>query len=125
MPRDEVQHRTHVNAEPLIVPRFARRSALQRRVDLAPEVRRLIEEAEATARKVLTDNLDELHRLAVALLEYETLTGEESKLAIKGEDIGRNDGGARTTISSGVGGSSIPKSKRPKGGWGDPAPQGV
>ena len=34
------------------------------------EVRRLIEEAEATARKVLTDNLDELHRLAGALLEY-------------------------------------------------------
>jgi cell division protease FtsH len=89
------------------------------------EVRRLIEEAEATARKVLTDNLDELHRLAVALLEYETLTGEESKLAIKGEDIGRNDGGARTTITSGVGGSSIPKSKRPKGGWGDAAPQGA
>jgi cell division protease FtsH len=25
----------------------------------------------------------------------------------------------------GAGGSSIPKSKRPGGGWGDPAPQGA
>ena len=55
------------------------------------EVRRLIEEAEGVARKVLTDNLDELHRLADALLEYETLTGEEAKRAIKGEDIGREN----------------------------------
>ncbi len=56
------------------------------------EVRRLIEEAESTARKVLTDNLDELHRLAGALLEYETLNGEESKRIIAGEGIGRDDG---------------------------------
>ena len=55
------------------------------------EIRRLIEEAEGVARKVLTDNLDELHRLADALLEYETLTGEEAKRAIKGEDIGREN----------------------------------
>ncbi len=33
------------------------------------EIRRLIEEAEGVARKVLTDHLDELHRLADALLE--------------------------------------------------------
>src|SRR5690606_40100343 len=43
------------------------------------EVRRLIEEAEATARKVLTENLDELHRLAGALLGYETLNREEAE----------------------------------------------
>jgi cell division protease FtsH len=92
------------------------------------EVRRLIEEAEATARQVLTENLDELHRLAGALLEFETLTGEESKRVIAGEDIGRGDTGAKTPLSLGTGGSSIPKSKRPKGGggWsGDPAPQGA
>src|SRR5690606_6914401 len=55
------------------------------------EVRRLIEEAEATARKVLTENLDQLHKLAAALLEYESLSGEEAKRAIRGEDIGRED----------------------------------
>ena len=89
------------------------------------EVRRLIEEAEAVARKVLTDNLDELHRLGTALLEYETLNGEEAKRVIKGEDIGRDDGSHRKPVALGTGGSSIPKSRRPGGGWGDPAPQGA
>src|SRR3546814_19536930 len=55
------------------------------------EVRRLVEEGEKAARKVLTDNIDELHLLAGALLEYETLSGEEAKRPIKGEDIGRED----------------------------------
>jgi cell division protease FtsH len=86
------------------------------------EVRRLIEEAEATARKVLTDNLDELHRLAGALLEYETLTGEESKKAIKGEDIGRGDYKPQPTP---ITGSSIPSTRRPRGGLGGPAVQGA
>jgi cell division protease FtsH len=89
------------------------------------EIRRLIEEAETTARTVLTEHLDELHRLAGALLEYETLTGEESKRAIAGEDIGRDDGNSRTPVSITATGSSIPKSRRPGGGWGDPAPQGA
>src|SRR3546814_11841319 len=60
------------------------------------EVRRLVEEGEATARKVLTDHLDELHLLAGALLEYEPLSGEEAKRATKGEDIGREDDQGRT-----------------------------
>ncbi|HWH17249.1 MAG TPA: ATP-dependent zinc metalloprotease FtsH [Allosphingosinicella sp.] len=88
------------------------------------EVRRLIEEAEATARKVLTDHLDELHNLAAALLEYETLTGEEAKKAIKGEDIGREDPGTKRPVLP-VTGSSIPSTRKPRGGIGGPAPQGA
>ena len=88
------------------------------------EVRRLVEEGETAARTVLTDNLDELHRLAGALLEYETLSGEESKRIIKGEGIGRDDNAARRPSNLGTGGSSIPKSRRPGGGW-DAAPQGA
>ncbi len=89
------------------------------------EVRRLIEEAEATARKVLTDNLDELHRLAGALLEFETLTGEEAKKAIRGEDIGREDPGSRAPLIP-ASGTSIPSTRRPRGGGiGGPAPQGA
>src|SRR3954470_5679991 len=87
------------------------------------EVRRLIEEAEAAARAVLTEQIDELHKLAEALLEYETLSGEEAKKAIRGEDIGRPDPGARNPILP-VAGSSIPSTRRPRGG-GDPAPQGA
>ncbi|WP_136163607.1 ATP-dependent zinc metalloprotease FtsH [Sphingomonas flavalba] len=89
------------------------------------EVRRLIEEAEGTARKVLTDNLHQLHRLAEALLEYETLNGEEAKRAIAGEDLGRNEGDKSRPAPLVSGGSSIPKTRRPKGGFGDPSPQGA
>ena len=89
------------------------------------EVRRLIEEAEATARKVLTEHLDELHRLAGALLEYETLTGEEAKRAIRGEDIGREDPASRRPDLP-VTGASIPKTRRaPRGGIAGPAAQGA
>ena len=86
------------------------------------EVRRFIEEAEATARKVLTDNLDELHKLAEKLLELETLSGDEAKLAIKGEPIDR-DRARSDRPAQIVGGSSIPKSKRP--GIGGAAPAGA
>ncbi|WP_324751121.1 ATP-dependent zinc metalloprotease FtsH [Sphingomonas sp. LY54] len=88
------------------------------------EVRRLIEEAEATARKVLTDNLDQLHRLAGALLEYETLNGEESKRVIAGEDIGREDPTNRRPALPAAG-TSIPTTRKPRGGFGGTAPQGA
>ena len=88
------------------------------------EIRRLVEEGEATARTVLTDNLDQLHKLAEALLEYETLSGEESKRAIAGEPIERDRGKDKGPAAI-VGGSSIPKSKRPKGGIGGPAAAGA
>jgi cell division protease FtsH len=88
------------------------------------EIRGLIEEAEGVARKVLTDNLDELHKLAGALLEYETLNGEEAKKAIKGEDIGRPDPADRRPGLP-TAGSSIPNTRRPPSGIGGPAPQGA
>ena len=88
------------------------------------EVRRLIEEAEATARTVLVDNLDELHKLAGALLEFESLSGEEAKRAIKGEDIGREDPNSKRPALP-VAGSSIPSTRKPRGGIGGPAPQGA
>ncbi|MGQ2931439.1 MAG: ATP-dependent zinc metalloprotease FtsH, partial [Sphingopyxis sp.] len=89
------------------------------------EVRRLVEEGENVARKVLTDNLDELHLLAAALLEYETLSGEESKRAIKGEDIGREDDQSKhgTPVSGHAG--SLPQIKRKPRPFGDVNPQGA
>src|SRR5206468_7824228 len=89
------------------------------------EVRRLIEEAEGTARTVLTEQLEELHRLAGALLEYETLNGEEAKRAIRGEDIGRDDPSNRRPLVP-ASGTSIPSTRRPRGGpLGGAAPQGA
>ncbi len=53
------------------------------------EVRRIIDEAEAMARKVLTDQIADLHTIAEALLEYETLSGDEVKALLAGEKIVR------------------------------------
>src|SRR5208337_2116396 len=36
------------------------------------EIRRIVEEGEQAARKILTDHLDELHSIAKGLLEFET-----------------------------------------------------
>jgi cell division protease FtsH len=57
------------------------------------EVRRLIEEAEGRARTILTERLDELHKIAKALLEYETLGTDEIGQVLRGEKIVRDDTG--------------------------------
>src|SRR5271154_6275363 len=54
------------------------------------EIRRIIDEAEQKARQLLTDYIDQLHAVAKALLEYETLSGDEIKALIRGEPIYRD-----------------------------------
>jgi cell division protease FtsH len=49
------------------------------------EVKRLIDEGYATAKKILEDRREEWERLAEGLLEYETLTGEEIERVVRGE----------------------------------------
>ncbi len=55
------------------------------------EIRRIVEECYARAKDVLTGNTDQLHLLAGALLEYESLSGEEIKGLLRGEPIVRKD----------------------------------
>ena len=55
------------------------------------EVIRLVQEAETRARKILTENMKDLHIIAKGLLEYETLTGEEIKNLLKGIKPKRED----------------------------------
>ncbi len=57
------------------------------------EIRKLVDEAEKNCRKILTDNIDELHIVAKGLLEFETLTGDEIKDLIKGVRPSRDDFG--------------------------------
>jgi len=73
------------------------------------EVRRIVEEGRAEARRILTENLDKLHLLAKALLEYETLSAEEVKAVIRGEPI--RTGG--DTPTPGRPRSSVPTSGTP------------
>ena len=55
------------------------------------EVSALAEEADVNCRKILKDNIDQLHIVANGLLEYETLTGDEIKDLIKGIKPTRDD----------------------------------
>ena len=88
------------------------------------EIKKLVEGGLERAKKVLTEHIDQLHTLAQAMLEYETLTGEEIKRLIAGEAIEREDPGAGATPVA-AGGTSIPKIRRPKGPFGNPTPQGA
>lgn len=88
------------------------------------EIKRIVEGGLARARELLTKHLDQLHTLAGALLEYETLSGEEIKKLLDDGDIGRPDPAASATIVPSSG-TSIPKTKRPIGPFGNPAPAGA
>jgi cell division protease FtsH len=55
------------------------------------EIRQLIEDAETRATQILTDNIDDLHRVSRALLEYETLSGADVQLLLDGGTIDRSD----------------------------------
>src|SRR5271166_3498133 len=48
------------------------------------EIRRLVDEGEQTARRFLTEHIDDLHTLAKGLLEFETLSGQEVKDLLQG-----------------------------------------
>ena len=84
------------------------------------EIRRLIDEAETTARRILTEQLDNLHKVANALLEYETLSGDEVKALMRGEQINRPDDTPTPTRPR----SSVPSSGAPAHS-GRPGPTGL
>ncbi|MGE0240413.1 MAG: ATP-dependent zinc metalloprotease FtsH, partial [Parvibaculaceae bacterium] len=87
------------------------------------EIRKLIEDGERKARDILKKSRDKLHALAKALLEFETLSGDEVKLVLKGEQIQRDDQGGSKKPEKAA--SSVPVTGRPKGGQapGDMEPQ--
>jgi cell division protease FtsH len=53
------------------------------------EITRIVTEAEQRAKKILQDNIDQLHAIATALLEYELLDGEEIDKIMRGEELSR------------------------------------
>jgi cell division protease FtsH len=86
------------------------------------EIRRIVDEGYARAKSLLEENRDELETLAKALLEFETLSGDEIKVVLEGGTIDR---GSSSKPAIPAAGSSIPKSKRPKPGIGGAAPAGA
>jgi cell division protease FtsH len=83
------------------------------------EVRRLVDEGYATAKRILTEKRGDLEKLAQGLLEYETLTGDEIRKVLAGEELDRSDdAGAPPTAPSGDKPrlSAVPKIGKPKRG---------
>ena len=92
--------------------------------EIDAEIKAIIDAAYAKSKHILTEHLEELHRLARGLLEYETLSGDEIRTVLRGEPVIRkvvdepSPEGRR---------SSVPTAGRPSappatGGLG-PAPQ--
>jgi cell division protease FtsH len=55
--------------------------------EIDAEIKDIIDRAYAKARRILTENIEELHRLARGLLEHETLTGDEIRTVLRGEPV--------------------------------------
>jgi len=90
------------------------------------EIKSLVEGAHKRATDILTTHEDQLHLLAQALLEYETLSGEEINALLETGKIDRPDTPRGPTIAAPVRGSAIPKAGKRFGGAGsDEAPQGA
>jgi len=78
------------------------------------EVKRLVNSGYEEAKRILTEKLEDLHTLAKALLEYETLSGDEVIGALKGVAPNREDADAKRPTGPAV---AVPISPRP-----DPEP---
>jgi cell division protease FtsH len=77
------------------------------------EIRRLVDEGHARATEVITKNIEQLHKVAGALLEYETLTGDEIKTLVEKGELNRDDASLRPAPVP-TAGTSIPKTGRRK-----------
>ncbi|NTT85366.1 ATP-dependent zinc metalloprotease FtsH [Tabrizicola fusiformis] len=88
------------------------------------EVKKIADEGYETAKRILTERMDDLHRLANGLLEYETLTGDQIRKVIAGEPLeSGSDEGPKDTGGSGV--VAIPKTRarKPKAPDGSAEPE--
>ncbi|MBM3489787.1 MAG: ATP-dependent metallopeptidase FtsH/Yme1/Tma family protein [Alphaproteobacteria bacterium] len=78
------------------------------------EVKRLIVEAEERARGVLRARTNDLHAIAKALLEFETLSGDEVRGLLRGEPVHRER--PPESPSEGHAAGAVPPAGKPRGG---------
>ncbi len=88
------------------------------------EIKSIIDNAYGGAKALLTERLEDLHRLARGLLEYETLSGEDIRTVLRGDPVIKKvvDEPAAENRRASVPSSGRPASPPPTGGLG-PAPQ--
>ena len=75
------------------------------------EIRRLVNQGYDKAWEVLSTNRDKLEAVTQALMEYETISGEETAAVMRGEKIMRKDDDDATR---GPLGSAVPTAGRPR-----------
>jgi cell division protease FtsH len=78
------------------------------------EVKRLVQAGYDEAKRILTERIEDLHKLAKALLEYETLTGDEITNALKGVMPRREDSDPTAPAPPAVSVPLTPKVARPQ-----------
>ncbi|MBX7527869.1 ATP-dependent zinc metalloprotease FtsH [Qipengyuania sp. 1NDH10] len=89
------------------------------------EIKALVEGGLKRANDVLREQEDKLHLLAQALLEYETLTGDEIDQLMKDGKIDRPDEPKGPVAVATAGSSTVPKAGKKFGGSGEGAPAGA
>ncbi len=89
------------------------------------EIKDIIDRAYAKARRILTENVEELHRVARGLLEHETLSGDEIRTVLRGEPVIRKvvDDPAPENRRASVPTTGRPISPTPPASGLGPAPQ--
>jgi cell division protease FtsH len=100
---------------------FLGRSMMQRSVHMSDEtqqvvdaeIKRFVEDGYITAQKVIRENIDDLHSIAQALLDFETLTGDEIRGLMDGIQPTRPDGETVSKAASGVPSAGKAGRKRP------------
>ncbi|HEY0918526.1 ATP-dependent zinc metalloprotease FtsH [Devosia sp.] len=113
---------------------FLGRSMMQRNTHMSDEtqqlvdaeIKRFVEEGYQTAQQVIRDNIDDLHAIAKALIEYETLTGDEIRGLLNGQMPMRESEADAAPKSTGVPTAGKAGRKRPDPGaapGGAPEPQ--
>jgi cell division protease FtsH len=89
------------------------------------EVRRLVDGGYQEAKRILTERADDLEKLGRALLEYETLTGDEIFKVIRGEKLDRPEDtppASQPPTPALPVTDAFPADQRPRG-FGGPEPQ--
>ena len=84
------------------------------------EVRRIVEEAHATALKMLVDNRERLERVAQTLLEIESIDQADFEAIWNGEELPKRD--RNTSAPPPKSSQSTPAAPAPSGGKPNPAP---
>ncbi len=89
------------------------------------EIKEIIDRSYGKARRLLTENIEELHRLARGLLEHETLSGDEIRTVLRGEPVIRKvvDEPAPENRRASVPVTGRPSSPTPPAGGPAPAAQ--